>query len=51
MEEGSIDPDPLLCPAPLLLVSPGGEEVGLEEGWGWLGGSRGGGGVGLVRFG
>ena len=23
MEEGSMDPEPLLCPAPLLLVSPG----------------------------
>ena len=34
MEEGSMDPEPLLCPAPLLLVSPGGEEVGEE--WGWV---------------
>ena len=39
MEEGSMDPEPLLCPAPLLLVSPGG-----------IGGGSGG-GVGLIRGG
>ena len=31
MEEGSMDPEPLLCPVPLLLVSPGGKEVEEEE--------------------